>query len=414
MSGNVRHARSALRGVPWPLLTLVLVEVAVLGLAFLRKDPLDLSVYRLGGRSVLSGSDSLYGSPLASGLPFTYPPFAGVLFAPLSLVSWPLAAVGLFVLSLTALARSAWLVAGEVRGRGLVGGWNRPTTAVAFVAGSLLAEPYLSTLYAGQINVLIMWAVLEDLLGRPSRWSGVRIGIATGVKLVPGLFLLMLAVIGNRRAFRHAASAAIGTVVIGVLVLPSSTHDYWTRFAFDDNRVGDVGFSSNQSINGALWRLLGPGGSTAVWAVLAAAVAVASLTTARVLWRNGLRLMSISATACGALLVSPISWTHHWVWATVVVLTLTTDITLSRWARTPATWLALAWVVALTSHLTWWAATGRDEEHTTPLLTQLVADSYVILGALTLLWFSRTAWTAATGTPPSRPSTVTCGEASDR
>jgi alpha-1,2-mannosyltransferase len=414
VSGDVRDARSALRGVPWPLLALVLVEVAVLGLAFLRKEPLDLSVYRAGGRSVLSGSDSLYGSPLTSDLSFTYPPFAGVLFAPLSLISRPLAAVVLFVLSLTALARSAWLVAGEVRGRGLVGGWNRPTTTMAFVAGSLLAEPYLSTLYAGQINVLIMWAVLEDLLGRPSRWSGIRIGIATGVKLVPGLFLVLLAVIGNRRAFVRAAATAIGTVVIGVLVLPRSSQDYWTRVAFDGNRIGDVGFSSNQSINGVLWRLLGPGGNTAVWAVAVAAVAVASLATARARWRRGTRLASISATTCGALLVSPISWTHHWVWATVFVLVLTTDITRSRWARTPATWLALAWVVALTSHLTWWAATGGDQEHTAPLLTQLVADSYVILGALTLLWFSRTAWTAATGTPPSCPSTVTCGEASDR
>jgi hypothetical protein len=59
---------------------------------------MDLNVYRIGGRAWLDGVP-LYGSLPATAtgvrLPFTYPPFAAVVFSPLALI--PLGVAGLAV-----------------------------------------------------------------------------------------------------------------------------------------------------------------------------------------------------------------------------------------------------------------------------------------------------------------------------
>ena len=83
-----RTGRStALTGLVWLLLAGVLVRSVWLVL----DSSIDLDVYRLGGMAVVDRhgfDDELYGPGLSpdgdGGLPFTYPPFAALLFVPLA------------------------------------------------------------------------------------------------------------------------------------------------------------------------------------------------------------------------------------------------------------------------------------------------------------------------------------------
>ena len=63
----------------------------------------DLEVYRVGASALLSGKDIYTVSEPSSGLVFTYPVFAAVMFAPFAVMSTPLAQTVILVLSLVAL-----------------------------------------------------------------------------------------------------------------------------------------------------------------------------------------------------------------------------------------------------------------------------------------------------------------------
>ena len=101
-----------------------------------------------------------------------------------------------------------------------------------------------------------MLAVLVDLVGPERRWSGVLVGIAAGVKLTPLLFVVLLVLVGRRTAAGRAVAAFAGTVAIGFAAMPGAAAAYWTHGLFDASRVGPPALAHNQSVYGALSRLL--------------------------------------------------------------------------------------------------------------------------------------------------------------
>lgn len=60
-------------------------------------------------------------------------------------------------------------------------------------------EPLVTTLWLGQINLLVLWLVAEDLLARDPRRRGLLCGVAAGVKLTPALFVVYLLVATRQR-----------------------------------------------------------------------------------------------------------------------------------------------------------------------------------------------------------------------
>jgi alpha-1,2-mannosyltransferase len=179
-------------------------------------------------------------------------------------------------------------------------------------------EPVQQTLRFGQVNLFLMAAVLADLV-RPenSRWRGAFVGIAAGIKLTPAIFLLFLVVTGQRRDAKRGICAAAATVVLGWLILPRASNAFWVdhRFA-QSSRVGNIHFVANQSIFGAIARLFG--GRFAVPSLyfpLAATLLMVGLGQAARLHRSGQVVPAICWCGLTGLLVSPISWSHHWVWA---------------------------------------------------------------------------------------------------
>jgi alpha-1,2-mannosyltransferase len=340
----------------------VLFAVSVAGwVALVRGDPqlywqqTDAIVYRDAGAAVLHGHP-LY--PVVFGpfrLPFTYPPFAGLLFAPFSAVPFGGWQAGLSALSIAAVLATAHA---SIRLAG------RPGLPAAFLLGAvaLWLEPVDMTLHFGQLNVVLLALVLIDVASdRP--WSGVGVGLAAGIKLTPLIVVPYLWFTGRRRAAVVSAGTFLATVTIGVVILPRDASRFWLHqfLAPGDgpNRL------VNQSLNGALLRFTGrPDGGTGMWLPVAAVILVGGLAVAATAGRRGRPLLGICVCGATGLLVSPVSWSHHWVYV-IPALALVADRTWSRTAR-------LAWAVTVVGLFGWWPTTGGP--HPSGLLRLLPHD----------------------------------------
>ena len=169
------------------------------------------------------------------------------------------------------------------------------------------------------------------------------------------------------RRFRAAAVAAGAFAVmtlIGWLAAPEASTAYWLHGLFlDSTRVsGGNGpaFVANQSLRGLALRSFGETTGAAVfWVVSALVVAVAGLALAVLAHRRGEETTAVVTVAFTALLVSPVSWSHHWVWV-VVLLPLLMDVALRMdgWAQIVVAGLAPLWTMVLLM----WPLQARPEE----------------------------------------------------
>lgn len=271
----------------------------------------DLHVYRMGGAAVLHGRD-LYQLRFAW-LSFTYPPFAAVVFTALAAVPWGVAAAVLTGASAVALPVALYMALRLPRPRREPAALVWPLALAAAVVAIWL-EPVRTALGYGQVDILVALAVLYDLT-RPdtSRHKGAAIGLAAGLKLTPAIFVVYLLITRRYRAAATATAVFAGTVAVGFAVLPASSVWYWAgRFA-NPGRVSQIQDPENQSLLGALARTMHTADVLPVGLPLAAVVAVAGLALAAAAARRGDEALGFSLCAITGLLVSPISWTHHWV-----------------------------------------------------------------------------------------------------
>ena len=349
---------------------IVVVVVAATALGALHGGFPDLFVYRYGGRALLDGLPLYASDDPVTGYPFTYPPFAAVALVPLALVPvWTSAALW------TGASVGAMAAAVVVVRRAL--GEPAPGWLVALVTCAAVAlEPVWQNLAFGQVNALLMLAVLVDLAGPERRWSGVLVGIAAGVKLTPLVFVVLLVLVGRRTAAGRAAAAFAGTVVVGFAAMPGAAASYWTDGLFDASRVGPPALAHNQSAHGALSRLLDGPPPTLVWLAVATPLALAVLLLAARWWRSGDRVLGTCLGAVAMLIASPISWSHHWVWAVPVALVL--------WER--SRWACVAWVAVFVARPIVWPAYGRHREYAWSPTDHLLGNAYLLAALGLALW----------------------------
>jgi alpha-1,2-mannosyltransferase len=294
-------------------------------------DPVDLTVYRDGGlivRHIRPYYDPSAGAPLydwggysSLALKFTYTPFAAIAFAVISFIpSAPLWVMSVIV-NMLALVAALWFT---FWGLGYTDRRVRLGATLLAAAITFWLQPVVRTVYLGQINLILMAAIIWDMCQpREGRWwKGALTGVAAGIKLVPLIFIPYLLV---TRRFREAAMTAAGflaTVGIGFAVLPSDSAKWWLHGMFfsDGTRAGFTGWAGNQSLRAIITRLSGSiaAGET-TWIAASVVAAALGLTAAAVLERTGHRLPAVLTAALTGLLVSPISWDHHWVWAAPAV-----------------------------------------------------------------------------------------------
>ncbi|MEV1019154.1 glycosyltransferase 87 family protein [Streptomyces sp. NPDC050264] len=289
---------------------------------------IDLLVYRAEGATVRAGGDLYALRTTHARLPTTYPPFAALLFAPLTLVDVATMRAAATVANLALLVAFAHL---SLR---LVGRHARVEHALWVAAGAVWCEPVWTTLRYGQVNLLLAVLVLWDLTRRPGhRWAGIGIGVAAAIKLTPALFAVFLVCTGITVAvfrrgdwrpwLRHACVAGCafaGATAPAAAVLPHDSRRFWTRMVFEASRVGYAEDTANQSLRGTLARLLHTGDPGPWWALTAAVTGALGLAVAVAAALRGRRAQAVVACAMTALLVSPVSWSHHWVWCVPLLL----------------------------------------------------------------------------------------------
>ena len=333
------------RGLRWFLGAAGAALLVALGaLFFLGGVPwwlVDFTVYRLGADTVLHGGD-LYGAMTSDMLTFSYPPFAALLFVPATLAPVDVAGLVWVAVESLCLLVSIWLMLEAV---GLRDTTRRALLTVALGLASLLLVPVDFEFSFGQVNMLMMALVLLDLLkGDGKRWQGVFVGIAAGIKLVPLFYLVYLACTGRVRAAVTGLAAFLGTIAIGFALVPSGSSAFWFGSVMSMNRPGIPQSPLNQALRGVFARMFGTDEPVnPVWLGVAALVGLLGLAAAIALYRKGFPVRSVVVAGLTALLVSPVSWIPHWVWAVPLLILLGA----LAWRYRSAGWLALAVVTAL-------------------------------------------------------------------
>ncbi|WP_103353135.1 glycosyltransferase 87 family protein [Amycolatopsis sp. CA-128772] len=343
----------------------------------------DSAVYRAGALTLVHG-DPLYTRDVLTALPdwvrlpFTYTPAAAPLFLPLALVPSGLVWGVIAFLSVVGLIVVITVVSSPPGGSSLLGRswWALPAgTAIA-----LVLEPVWKTLFLGQINLILMAFVVLDVLvlsARGSRWAGVLIGVAAAIKLTPLIFVPHLFFTGRWKDGLRALGTFVALEAVMFAVIPVDAARFWRDSATDPSRVGSVHWIFNQSLNGLVNRAT----ELAPWS-LAVAVGVAAVLAGPAVWlvvrlhRRGEDAGALLVTAFYGLLLSPVSWSHHWVWC-VPLLTLL--VVKARW------WAAAAAGLLFASQIVMLVPNGGGTEFGWGLGWSVLGNLYVLAAAAGIL-----------------------------
>jgi alpha-1,2-mannosyltransferase len=378
------------------VLALIDIGLAVYVVVDRGGDQLDLEVYRLGGMVWSAGGD-LYGQlPMTNWgirLPFIYPPIAAMLFRPVAALPMDLAEVLNCVVAVVLVAVVLVLA---VRRLPATGGLRRfgswPVLAGLALPVALYFEPVRETMGFGQINIVLLAMVAVDCLITSRRWPrGVLIGLAAAIKLTPLVFLLFFLLRKDYRAIVWSMLSFVVVTAVGFLGAPGDSVTYWTRMIFQTTEVVGTGYATNQSLYGVLARFaMSDRWQTILW--LASSAVVLTLTThvMRRMLAHGQDAAAMVANGVAGLLISPISWSHHWVWIVPAFAVLLGTFSWRLWlAAVP---IVVIFLVGPHSFV----PMGEDKEFAWSAGEHLIGNLYAITAVLVLaaIWWvgTRRAW----------------------
>ncbi|HEX3839467.1 MAG TPA: glycosyltransferase 87 family protein [Acidimicrobiales bacterium] len=335
---------------------------------------LDLRVYRDAGHALFHGGSPFTANFTVHQLPFTYTPFALLVLSPLAFGSLGLVETVWWLLSAVCLVGAVYLV--------ITASFpSLPARRALAVAGllagvaTLALEPVRSNMDYAQINLILMVMIVADMTRVRAPWRGVLIGLASAIKLTPLVFLFSFVVTRDWRSLARGVGVVVGVTAISWAVLPSDSARYWFHQVTDAGRTGQLGNVSNQSWNGLVHRPPFDGGhlGTAVWFVLALATLAAGVLLTRWVMEGGRIAEAVVVLALTELLVSPVSWTHHWSWLTLAPIAA---VTLWRVHRVVAILLLVLVGLAVIAPY-WWLQHGP--------LSYLAGNALVLAGAAVLV-----------------------------
>lgn len=269
------------------------------------KTPIDLEVYVQGGLLALHGTD-LYAQGVPAGditLPFTYPPFAALVFATFSWLPFPLIVVGYYAAGIAcALLIARWL----------------KVNPILMMVLLLCTQPGFASFSFGQVNLFLMTLILADAVDKRPKWlpRGSLIGIAAAIKVTPAIFLLYFVARRDVRGFLGVIGGGAAATLLAAAIKPRDTWTYFTSALIDPGRVGDVDYIHNASLTGVLMRL---GAEQLAKPAMLLAVVGGAWVAYRVA-KHGEDLLALCIVASIGLLFSPISWTHHFTWLPVLLI----------------------------------------------------------------------------------------------
>ncbi|KAA5836108.1 DUF2029 domain-containing protein [Saccharopolyspora hirsuta] len=345
---------------------------------------IDTEIYRLGARAWLRGYD-VYGddltpeSPDSGTLPFIYPPFAVLLFVPLTWLSEGGAVVVVSVLSHLAILVTAYSLARSSTYLAPRAGQVAVATALLLPWFTLI-EPTRETLNYGQINLLLMGLVAADCLLPRTRWPrGLLVGIAAAIKLTPLGFLLLFLL---RRDFRALAVTGVtfaATVLIGLVAMPKDSADWWLDSMFSTGDSLGTVYVGNMTLRSTLAKQELTGFAlNSLWVLGSLLLLVLAVLGMRYALRVSNVPLALCLNAVWVLLVSPISWSHHWVWAGPTLALLFAMSLRHRWYGVLIAVVLCGLTVLIAPQ--WYLPNTADRELDWTFSQQVVGNSYTLIG----------------------------------
>ncbi|AIY47142.2 polyprenol-phosphate-mannose-dependent alpha-(1-2)-phosphatidylinositol mannoside mannosyltransferase [Mycolicibacterium fortuitum subsp. fortuitum] len=356
---------------------------------------IDIDVYRMGGRAWLDNQPlyadgAIFHTQGGLDLPFTYPPLAAIMFAPFAWLSLPAASVAITATTLLLLIVSMVIVLTRLNV------WPDTTItsepawlrrcwlAAALVAPAVIwLEPIRSNFEFGQINVVLMTLVVADCVPRRTPWPrGVLLGLAIALKLTPAVFLLYFLLRRDIHTLLRTAAATVVATLAGFVLAWTDSIEYWTETVRNTDRIGTATLNTNQNIAGTLARLgLSEGPRFALWVVASFAVLALTVWAAQRALRAGSDESPVVALICVAmfgLVVSPVSWSHHWVWSLPTLVVTGVLAYRMRKDRPAALFLALVTMIGF-ALMVWTPIDLLTPHHETAasVLRQLAGDAYL-------------------------------------
>ena len=275
-------------------------------------------VYRDALLSWESGHNPYGATFTTSHLAFTYPPSALIILSPLAWTGFTLTRLLLWIASIGAAIGAVALV---IRASGVQLTRYRWCLAIGWSCISILVlEPVRSDIDYGQIELLLMFVVVADILLVPHRYRGILIGLRqVAVNLTPFVFIAYLLAVRDFKSASRAVASFCACTALAWAFWPAESYGYWFHDILDPGRIGSISYAGNQSWDAIVNRLSVLGSATEIVWILLSLVTVA--VGGFVVWhgRKAERAApGIFATTLMGLLVSPISWTHHWVWVLLI------------------------------------------------------------------------------------------------
>ena len=365
---------------------------------------LDSFVYYEAVRQWLDGGDlySWYANPGQHLWPFTYTPLAAWVISPLTWMSYQQATVLLIVATPLCAAVTAYAVLRRLAVAPRMAHSLAPWLALI---GVIALEPFPKTMEYAQVNAILMALVAVDLFLVPerSRWRGVLSGLAAAIKLTPAVAILVLLARREWRAAATMAGSAVGLTLLAALAAPAESWEFFTSAMWDPGRAGFADYSGNQNLKGAIARGLPEAAWNLTWAVCSLLAVVAAWFLCRRLDRlrgagraaggtgqdDGLVLsLQISVVMVLGLLISPISWSHHWVWCLPVLMAVAAAAW--RWRSTALDVAGAAGFLVFVLAMQWWFPEQNHVEQNWPAWAKAVGSSYTwwALGCGAVLWWA--------------------------
>lgn len=399
---NLADRVSTLAQARWLLLAaLVVLYTGWIGYVVSRDKPLDFYVYYLAAGAFLRGQNAYEISApawddLAAEMgvtnytrPYRYPPLTAELVAPLTLLPPRTAAILWLALSAVMAVAAAWWLAlppsippaggGEVRGGYC---W-----ALA-LGGLLLFVPPLTTLHAGQVNLLLLASLTLALWAFARRkpiWLGMGLGVGTSLKVVP------LALIGYllwRGQWRALLAAILVIVALLLAAVPLVGWDGLVSYGQKAILLGEPGRlfpqPTNQTFNGFFARLLmehsegpaladNPGLAHRLSLVCGLVLTIATVV---ICWPTG-RVrhffpLEFALIVTALQLIPPFTWYHQLVLLLIPFVILLREALHTRGLRWMLAPLAVGYVITDLHGLLWHHLQGLTLLQSTPFYTMLM------------------------------------------
>jgi alpha-1,2-mannosyltransferase len=256
-------------------------------------------------------------------LPFTYPPLAAIVFCPFAWLGLPAASVTITLITLALLLVSTmivltrldvWSTARTVPGPAWLRRWW--LTALIVAAAAIWLEPIKANFAFGQINVVLMTLVIADCVPRRTPWPrGLLLGLGIALKLTPAVFLLYFLLRRDNRAMLTSIASFLAATLGGFALAWRDSWQYWSDTVRNTDRIGAASLNTNQNVAGALARLgLNDHERFLPWVAACLLVLALTVWATRRALRAGEPTLAVICIALFGLVVSPVSWSHHWVW----------------------------------------------------------------------------------------------------